>query len=200
MQILFIFQFLDVFLYKTDFQGKTHGFFRPRQASTGLRIVAYVCNVAYVTNADANLSFHSSSSILCQWGNVSGADITGRLARRSSEQRHKADHYFYFVTDLSAYLASNHRGDRKGDARRASWVLMTQRTHGGTRPCLRNPSGASEDGICAFLGEKRCRPSEGFLVWANVRHPDPLDSPQVSLICLSLATQKTTQVHTRTLL
>lgn len=61
---------------------------RPRQASTGLR------NVAYVTNAHANLSFHSSSSILCQWGNVSEADITGRLARRSSEQRHKADHYF----------------------------------------------------------------------------------------------------------
>lgn len=45
--------------------------------------------------------------------------------------------------------------------------LDAQRTHGGTRPCLRNPSGASEDGICAFLREKRCRPSEGFLVWAS---------------------------------
>lgn len=89
---------------------------------------------------------------------VSGETLTtlpDGLARRSSEQRHKADHFFYFATDLSAHLASNHRGDRKGDGRRASWVLM----HRG-HACLRNPSGASEDGICAFLREKRCRPSE----------------------------------------
>lgn len=74
-----IVQFLDVLLYleaqtrETDFQEKAHVFFCPPQV-------------------DANLSFRGRS-ILSQWGNLSEADITGRSARRSSEQRHKEDHY-----------------------------------------------------------------------------------------------------------
>lgn len=48
---------------------------------------------ATVINTDANLNT-CSSSILSEWGNFSEDDITGRLARRCLEQRHRAKRRF----------------------------------------------------------------------------------------------------------